>query len=76
MILAKLGDTKRAVDHLETALRLDPEQYMAHNSFGELLLKEKKVEEAKSHFEQALRIDPDYAPAKRNLAAMRPATPN
>jgi tetratricopeptide (TPR) repeat protein len=43
---------------------------MAHNSLGELLMKEERVPEAKAHFEQALRIDPGYAPAKKNLAAM------
>jgi Tfp pilus assembly protein PilF len=58
------------LDELETALRLDPDQYMAHNSLGELLMKQERASEAKSHFEQALRIDPDYTPAKRNLAAM------
>ena len=72
MILVKTGDARAASEHLESALRLDPEQYMAHNTLGELLLKEDKVSEARSHFEQALRIDPDFAPAKRNLAAIKP----
>ena len=69
-MLAKIGDVQGAGDHLQTALRLDPEQYMAHNSLGELLIREEKLNEAKSHFEQALRIDPDYIPAKKNLAAV------
>ena len=68
----KLGEVSGAAGYLQTALRLDPEQIMAHNSLGELLMKQDKLDEAKSHFEQALRIDPDYAPAKRNLAAVSP----
>jgi Tfp pilus assembly protein PilF len=43
---------------------------MAHNSLGELLMKQEKLSEARSHFEQALKIDPDFGPAKKNLAAM------
>jgi Tfp pilus assembly protein PilF len=70
MLLAKTGDLKGAKDQLDTALRLDPEQYMAHNSLGELLLKQEKLNEAKSHFEQALRIEPGFAPARKNLSAI------
>jgi Tfp pilus assembly protein PilF len=70
MVLVRVGDMKGALDEFETALRHDPEQYMAHNSLGELLMKQEKGPEAKAHFEQALRIDPGYTPAKRNLAAM------
>jgi tetratricopeptide (TPR) repeat protein len=72
LVLARLGDASAAARYLETAVRLDPEQYMAHNSLGELLMKQDKPNEARSHFEQALRIDPNYTPAKRNLASVRP----
>jgi tetratricopeptide (TPR) repeat protein len=74
MVLAKLGNVKEAEEHLQTSVRLDPEQYMAHTSLGELLAKQEKLTEARSHFEQALRIAPDYAPARKSLAAMSAAS--
>ena len=72
--LSRLSPGRDAEEHLQTSVQLDPEQYMAHTSLGELLAKQEKLTEARSHFEQALKIAPDYAPARKNLAAMSAAS--
>ena len=50
------------------ALRIDPADADAHNSFGNLLAQLGKHEEAVRQFEAAVRLKPDYAGAHNNLA--------
>ena len=42
------------------ALRLDPNNYDAHNNLGNTLLNSGKVDEARPHFERALAMKPDH----------------
>jgi Flp pilus assembly protein TadD len=69
--MAKLGDLNGAATQLQEAIRLDPGRHEAHNSLGEILIKEGKIPEAKTQFEEALKIRPHYAVAEQNLATIR-----
>jgi tetratricopeptide (TPR) repeat protein len=52
-----------AEDYLETF----PDKAHAHRLMGDLLEKEKKLDEAQYHLEEALRLDPDNAEAHNGL---------
>ena len=57
-----------ALAHLGAALRVEPEQPAALNTFGVALESEGKLDEAIAQFQHALRVRPDDASARYNLA--------
>ena len=56
-----------AVDHLETALRIEPDYAEAHNNLGVCLINAGLYEAAIPHFEAVLRFQPNYAEPLNNL---------
>ncbi len=56
-----------AIDHLETALRLQPENAEADNNLGLCLSRAELCGAAIPHFETALRNKPDLVAARNNL---------
>jgi Flp pilus assembly protein TadD len=58
-------DTRTLFEH---ALRLDPENYLAHVKLGELALHEDDGQRARAHFERALALHPRCVPALSGLA--------
>src|SRR5437016_3300453 len=67
--LARQGKLVQAVEHYQTALRLEPDYAEAHNNAGSALSQQGKLAEAIDHFQQALRIEPDYPDAHNNVGA-------
>jgi Flp pilus assembly protein TadD len=61
-------DIPSAVAHLAAALRVEPEQPAALNTFGVALESDGKLDEAVEQFRHALRLRPDDASARYNLA--------
>jgi hypothetical protein len=51
-----------------SALRVDPKNWLAHNSLAPLLARRGASAEAMWHFRQALELYPEYAEARYNLA--------
>ncbi len=49
------------------ALRLNPEDPLAHNNLGLILARRGTRADAVFHFREALRLDPGYAAAAENL---------
>jgi tetratricopeptide (TPR) repeat protein len=56
-----------AEDHLQTALRLQPNYPEVHNNLGFLLAQQDRLPEAAASFRAAVRLKPDYADAWQNL---------
>jgi Flp pilus assembly protein TadD len=48
-----------ALDYLQTAVRLNPEDPTVHANLGETLLRKAQFNEAAIEFEKALKLDPD-----------------
>jgi protein O-mannosyl-transferase len=48
-------------------LAKNPTSSIAHNNFGEFLVKQGKLKEAVPHYERALQLDPDFPEAHNNL---------
>jgi DNA-binding response OmpR family regulator len=64
-----------AIEHVRTAITLDPSRPEALNLLGELLEIRKNASEAQKYFRAALSLDPTYKPARDNLdrsAGLRP----
>ncbi len=61
------GRRSDAVDHLETALRIEPNFAEANNNLGMCLFEAGLCQEAIPHFEAALRIKPGTAQPLNNL---------
>lgn len=65
---AKTGRLEEAKAGFTEALRIgSPDDYLAHNGLGVVLLREGKMADAVDHFREALRLRPDFAPARKNL---------
>ena len=58
-ILAKEGETERAIEHYTHSLEIE-EDDMVHNALASLYREEKEYDAAKEHYEKALRIDSKY----------------
>lgn len=66
-ILAKEGDTDRAIEHYLDSLKVEDDD-VAHNAIASLYREKGDYEHAKEHYEHALRIDSDYAVTYFNYA--------
>ncbi len=64
----KLNRADEAIEHLETAVRLNNGLSEAHNNLGVLYGNRREYEKAADHYREALRTDPDSADAYFNLA--------
>jgi tetratricopeptide (TPR) repeat protein len=65
--LGQVGRTQEAIEHLEEALRIEPDYAEAHCNLGMALWQAGRAPEAMEHWEQALLIKPDYATVHNNL---------
>ncbi|MGO9255006.1 MAG: tetratricopeptide repeat protein [Bryobacteraceae bacterium] len=61
-------DTSSAIAHLQAALRVEPEQPAALNTFGAALEADGKLEQAIEQFRHVLRLRPGDSSAQFNLA--------
>lgn len=68
---AKGGDNRRAIEHLQKALRIDPEYMEAYNNLGARYMDGDRFDEAAAEFEKAAALDPDAADVYANLAGAR-----
>ncbi len=61
---------RRAREHFEQALRLDPTLARAHDCLGQLALREGDPERARERYEQAVTLAPDLADAHHGLSVV------
>lgn len=66
----QVGYWKNDLTLFEHALKVTPNNYIAHNSLGATLAKQGRTQEAVDYYLQALRIKPDYVKAHYNLAVV------
>lgn len=64
---AQAGKTDAAANHLNRALRIDPDYVAAHSSLGNLCLAEGNPEQAIRHFLKVVDLEPGHAEAHYNL---------
>ncbi len=69
--LGRAGDWGQASSIYQEWVSLKPKDPLAHNSLGEALLKQGKLEDALSQFDEALLIDPSLQIAQENRAVAR-----
>src|SRR5262249_48450129 len=73
-ILLTLGQTDRAMAHLDTALQIDPNLISAHYNIAMALLAAGRRDAAIEHLRRAIQLRPDFAAAHVNLGtALRQA---
>ncbi|MGA2138107.1 MAG: tetratricopeptide repeat protein [Verrucomicrobiia bacterium] len=65
--LGRAGRIPEAIEHLEQALRINPDYADARCNLGAALGRAGRIPEAIAQYEQALRIEPDFAEAHYNL---------
>jgi tetratricopeptide (TPR) repeat protein len=56
-VLLQTGRLEEAIDHLQKALEIDPNDVETHNNLGYALLQMGRVEESVAHFQRALEIE-------------------
>jgi len=64
----KKGKQDAALEHYETALKLAPDYYPAHNNLGVLYLGNSDFKSAEDQFREAVRLDQNEAQAYFNLS--------
>lgn len=64
------GEHQQALEAFVSALRLDPEDPVAHNNLGVVLAALGETARARQSFQRALRLAPDMTEATDNLAAL------
>lgn len=67
-ILAKEGDTQRAMEHYHASLEVDEQDDLVHNALASLYREAGDYENAKLHYEKSLAIDSEYAVTYFNYA--------
>jgi Flp pilus assembly protein TadD len=65
--LASAGRTREAIDHFESALRIDPDYPEAHDNLGLALADSGRLDEAVGQYRQALGLKKEYPEALANL---------
>ncbi len=65
-----LGQSEAALEHFDSALRLNPKMIRAYQQKGRLQLKLKQVELAKANFEKVLALEPWHKQAHYQLAVI------
>ena len=55
------------MSHLETFIKMDPNNAIAHNSLGSALGEQGNFKQAIAHFNTAIKINPHYVEAHQNL---------
>jgi Tfp pilus assembly protein PilF len=65
--LREQGNYDASIRNFHEALRINPDNAIAHNNLGVVLARKGNAKEAVSQFSEAIRIDPDYAGAYYNL---------
>jgi Flp pilus assembly protein TadD len=68
MVFAQMGDTAKAYEHLQRALKSRPDYPEALNNLGILYLMTRRRDEAIASFEQCIRVAPSFDQAYLNLA--------
>ena len=63
----RMGKPADAIVNYQKALRIDPENAVAHFNLGSLFGMRGDVAQSREHLEKAIRYDPDYAEAYSNL---------
>lgn len=71
LLLGQQQQWEPALAHLRTALRLNPQQAMAHCHLGQVLVASGATAEGLEHLEQAVTCDPFNVTAWDNLARIR-----
>jgi len=67
-LYGETGDLRKAGEHYQAAVNLDPNHFPdTYYDYGVLLMKEGKPAEAEAAFRKALEINPRYADAHNNL---------
>jgi tetratricopeptide (TPR) repeat protein/mono/diheme cytochrome c family protein len=69
-IFLTLGQLDRGVEHLQTALRLNPRSTEAHYNLATALAWQGNTRDAANHLEAVLETDPDHIGAHVNLGAL------
>lgn len=75
-VLLELGRLDEARAEFEAILRERPESAVAHFGLGNVWFLEGRNAESAEEYERALRLDPDFAPARRQLEAVRALSPS
>jgi len=68
VVQARADDLKAAIETLDQAVRIAPEDPVAHQNLAACLLKEGEAERAESHFRKSLQGDPDNLRSRFGLA--------
>jgi Flp pilus assembly protein TadD len=66
-ILLQRGDVDAALDQIQTAVQLQPDDAAAQKNLGSALLEKGRNDEAMVHFQKALELKPDDSGAENNL---------
>jgi tetratricopeptide (TPR) repeat protein len=69
-LLKELNRYEEAEKEYKEALRINPDDALAHYNLGVLLYELKRYDEAEKEYREALRINPDYAEAHGNLGIL------
>ncbi|MHB8652698.1 MAG: tetratricopeptide repeat protein [Terriglobia bacterium] len=69
-LYGRTGQTEKAEQNFQEAVRLNPNRADAYYDEGVLLMMQNKFPEAEQAFRQALRINPFYAEAHNNLGVL------
>lgn len=68
ILYGRTGNLKKAEEHYQAAIRLNPHQFPdAPYNYGLVLMKDGKLAEAEKAFRKALEINPSFADAHNNL---------
>ncbi len=66
-VLARLGRSVEALQHLQLAVRANPKNAVFHDQLGRVLVRQQRIDEAVQHFRTAVRLNPNHARLRNNL---------